>query len=216
MEISFRSLQPRDRVGVTAKFLGHTDPFGGLIEGVESDRDLVLDLRGRKPGAFDRLYGQYHDRIWRFLARLAGAGAEDLYQETWLAAARHVHRLREDTHLLPWLFTIARNKYRNSLRTWVRQSRCRHELRAQDDAPRVSLDDEVHAHRQAERIWASFARLPQAHREVLLLCVVEGLDAAEAGRALSCSADAVRKRLSRARQELARLSGRNEPAGGEP
>ena len=183
---------------------------------VESDRDLVLALRARRPGAFDNLYLRYHERIWRFLARLAGEGAEDLFQETWLAVARHVHALREDTTLLPWLFTIARNKHRNGLRTWVRQSRQRQEMRALDTAAQVPLDEKVHALRQAEQTWVAFARLPRAHREVLLLCVLEGFDASEAAAILACTDEAVRKRLSRARQELARLVGRHEPGGSTP
>ena len=183
---------------------------------VESDRELLLALRARKPGAFDQLYLRYQKRIWRFLSRLAGESAEDLFQETWLAAARHVHGLREDTTLLPWLFTIARNKHRNGLRTWVRQSRQRREMHALDTASQVPLDEDVHALRQAEQTRAAFARLPQAHREVLLLCVVEGFDASEAAAILACTGDAVRKRLSRARQELARLVGRHEAEGDTP
>lgn len=199
-------------------FFGHTARFGGLIRDVESDRDLVLGLREHKPSAFNQVYAKYGDHVWRFLARLAGAGAEDLFQETWLAAARHAHRLREDTRLLPWLYTIARNKQRNSLRAWARNARCGHELRAQDPARSPPLDDEVHALRQAERVWAAFDGLPTAHREVLCLCAVEGLATADAAHALACSEDAVRKRLSRARRELARLCGRKACgpcAGGE-
>jgi RNA polymerase sigma factor (sigma-70 family) len=180
---------------------------------VESDRELVLALCARKSGAFDQLYRQYHERIWRFLARLAGGGAEDLFQETWLAAARYVHRLREDTLLLPWLFTIARNKHRNNVRTWLRQSRQRQALRGHEVAAPVPIDEKVHAHRQAEQTWLAFSRLSQAHREVLLLCVVEGLAVAEVAQILECTHEAVRKRLSRARQELARLVGRREPEG---
>jgi RNA polymerase sigma-70 factor, ECF subfamily len=183
------------------------------MQGVESDRDLVLALRAREPGAFDRLYQRHSERIWRFLSRLAGAGADDLFQETWLAAARHVHNLREDTLLLPWLFTIARNKHRNGQRTWARQSRQWQELRSQDGAAQAPVDEQAHAHREAQRIWAAFPRMPEAYREVLLLCVVEGFETAEAAGILACSADAVRKRLSRARQELARLVGRREPEG---
>jgi len=182
---------------------------------VEDDRGLVLALRARKPDAFDQLYTRTSERVWRFLVRLAGAGAEDLFQETWLAAARHVHRLREDTLLLPWLFTIARNKYRNSLRAWARQSRGGQELRGRDATQQISLDEEVNTRREVERTQTAFARLPAAHREVLLLCVVEGLDTSAAARTLGCSDQAVRKRLSRARRELARRSGREEFAGGE-
>ena len=201
---------------MTVLFLGHSPAFRGLIRCVDEDRNLVLDLRGRKTGAFDHLYAQYSERVWRFLARLSGAGAEDLFQETWFAAARHVHRIREDTQLLPWLFAIARNKHRNSLRGWARQVRSTQELRAQHLDSTVPLDDQVHALREAGRTSAAFARLPEAHREVLLLCVVEGFDTATVARTLACSEAAIRKRLSRARRELARLCGRQDLAGGDP
>jgi RNA polymerase sigma factor (sigma-70 family) len=184
----------------------------GLIPGVDdaADHALVLALRARQAGAFERLYAEHSERIWRFLVRLAGGGADDLFQETWLAAARHAHRLRDDTRLLPWLFTVARNKHRNSLRSFARQARGGRELGEQDGATHAPLDDRVHSARQTERAAAAFARLGAAHREVLLLCVVEELDTATVARTLACREDAVRKRLSRARRELARLCGREE------
>ena len=183
---------------------------------MDSDRELVLALRARKPGAFDQLYAQASERIWRFLCRLAGAGAEDLFQETWLAAARHVHRVRADTELLPWLYTIARNKHRNHLRTWARQAQGWRGLGQRGSAPTVPLDEQVDARREAERTAEALARMPDAQREVLLLCVVEGFGTATVARVLACSEDAVRKRLSRARRELARQCGRDESEGGEP
>ncbi len=183
---------------------------------MDGERELVLALRARAPGAFEQLYARCRQPVWGFLCRLAGPGAEDLFQETWLAVARHAHHIREDTALLAWLFTIARNKYRNGLRGWVRQSRCARELGGERAAPSARPDEEVEARRFAERTRDAFARLPEAHREVLCLCVVEGLPATQAARVLSCSENALRKRLSRARRELARLAGRDEPAREEP
>ena len=183
---------------------------------MDDDRELVLALRARVPGAFEQLYARCREPVWRFLCRLAGPAAEDLFQETWLAAARHVHRLREETALLPWLFTIARNKHRNSLRGWVRQSRFARELREQRPALAARPDEDAGARQLAARARVAFARLPAAHREVLSLCVAEGLPASQAARALSCTEDALRKRLSRARRELARLSGCEESVGDEP
>ena len=182
---------------------------------MEDDQELVLALRQRRPGAFDRVYARYGERVWRFLARLAGSGAEDLFQETWFAAARHCHQIRESTRLLPWLFTIAHNKHKNRLRGWARRARAELELRSLDRRPDVPVDEQVHTLRETERTWAAFARLPDAHREILLLCLAEGLDTATVARTLGCSEAAVRKRLSRARQELAFLCER-QPAKGDP
>ena len=84
------------------------------------DAALVARLRRREPAAFDDVYALYQPRIFRFLLRLAGSRqlAEDLFQDTWLAAARHTGDLAEDTDLGAWLFTIARNKHR-SHRRWA-------------------------------------------------------------------------------------------------
>jgi RNA polymerase sigma factor (sigma-70 family) len=168
------------------------------------DGALVLLLRRRQPGAFEELYRRYRDRIWRFLVRLAGRVdvAEDLFQDTWVAAARNAHRLREDTQLGPWLFTIARNKYRNGLRFASFDERKRTNLGASERPAQSSPDDDAVVRQQIARLAASFRRLPVAHREVLILALVEGLETDEIAAVLGLRGDAVRKRLSRARAAI--------------
>ncbi|MEO5728634.1 MAG: RNA polymerase sigma factor [Byssovorax sp.] len=169
------------------------------------DAELVTRLRRREPAAFDDVYARYHPRIFRFLLRLAGGRqlAEDLFQDTWLAAARHAGDLAEDTDLGAWLFTIARNRFR-SHRRWAfldftQRERLAHE--PTDHAPPPDRDAEARA--EAAAVTEAFARLTPAHREVLLLAVVEGLTTAQVGAVLSLKPDAVRQRISRARTELA-------------
>ena len=73
--------------------------------------------------------------------------------------------------------------------------------------PGVGPDEAADARVRAERTAREFARLPAAHREVLLLCLLEGLETREVAGVLGIREQAVRKRLSRARQELARRLG---------
>src|SRR5258706_11885757 len=82
-------------------------------EDVQSEAEIIAGLRQCEPKAFDALYTLYRARIHGFLLRLTGRRdvAEDLFQETWLSAARAAPRLREDTRLAAWLFTIARNAW---------------------------------------------------------------------------------------------------------
>lgn len=169
------------------------------------ETELIARLRRREPAAFDDAYALYHPRIFRFLLRLAGRRqvAEDLFQDTWLAAARHAGNLDEDTDLGAWLFTIARNRFR-SHRRWsfldfAQRERLTHE--PPDLAP--SPDREVEARAEAAAVTEAFARLTPAHREVLLLAVVEGMETAQVAAVLGLKPDAVRQRISRARAELA-------------
>ena len=178
-----------------------------MTEATPTDRDdereaelaLVRALRARERGAFDRLYQRHQERIWAFLLRLTGRRDEaaDLFQETWLAAARHAEHLEAESRLLPWLYTIARNKHRNARRFLLFDLRKR-ELSALEPEPeRMGLEDEVEARQRA------FYALPDASREVLLLITIDGMSSADASAVLGLKEDAVRKRLSRARAELA-------------
>lgn len=175
---------------------------------MRSERDVVCRLIAGESGAFDEMYGLCADRIWRFLVRLTQneALAEDLFQETWLAAASHAHLLREDSSLLRWLYTIARNAYRMSWRSKKTDlSKCM-ELHLSRDEPRGE-DDALAAHIDLERAKAAILRLPEASREVLVLCVSEELSSEDAAAILEISPEAVRKRLSRARAELGSMLG---------
>jgi len=65
-------------------------------------------------------FSGHRERIYSFLLRLCGRRdvADDLFQETWAKLATNAVRLREDSDLAAWLFTVARNVYR-SHRRWT-------------------------------------------------------------------------------------------------
>ena len=79
----------------------------------DAERELVSRLRAGDADAFDAVYAEYNTRLFAFLARLSRnrATAEDLLEETWLRLVSHAERLREDSQLGAWLFTVARNLY---------------------------------------------------------------------------------------------------------
>lgn len=172
-----------------------------------NDAALVVRLRGGDTRALTEVYERYQARIWAFLLRLSGRRhvAEDLFQETWLHVARDASRLRDDTDLPAWLFTVARNRHR-SYRRWALLDFTRLlEFKADPDTHAPAPDEEAMARAEAQRAEAAFARLSPQHREVLLLVVGEGLEAAQVATILDLTPEAVRQRLRRARVELAAL-----------
>jgi RNA polymerase sigma-70 factor (ECF subfamily) len=172
----------------------------------ETELDVVARLRAGDPDAFDQLHGAFNTRLFSFLVRLARSRdvAEDLLEETWLRVVRHAPRLREDTQLGPWLFTIARNLYVSYCRT-----------RALDTAAVSSLSlwpvlatapspfEATAASELARRVESAVASLPSKYREALLLVASEGLTAAEAAAVCGVRPEAMRQRVSRARTLLA-------------
>ncbi len=169
------------------------------------DANLVAALVRGDRSAMDALYRQHHAEVFRFLFRLCGhrQEAEDLFQETWLSVARAAVRLTPGTRLLPWLYTVARNKHRDRHRFLVVDLRKRETVAVEPLEPTPSPADVMAARAWKDRVARAFAELGAAHREILLLCVVEGLDAPTVAGVLGVKEDAVRKRLSRARAVLA-------------
>lgn len=174
------------------------------MEGVD-EAALVERLRSGERAAFDRTYALHQGRVFSFLLRLSGRRevAEDLAQETWIKLAKAAPRLQPDTRLLPFLFTVARNAF-VSWRRWAMLDLSRLVMIgfAADDQ---GADSPAVIHERAEDIAALERGLRQisvASREVLLLVGVEGFEQEEAATILGLEYPTLRKRLSRARQEL--------------
>ena len=68
--------------------------------------------------AFDKLYAEYAPRVQSYLRLMTGnrAEAEDLMQETFLAAYHCRHTYKGDAQPLAWLLGIARRRWRDGTR----------------------------------------------------------------------------------------------------
>jgi RNA polymerase sigma-70 factor (ECF subfamily) len=174
----------------------------------QSELDVVAQLRAGDAAAFDRVYSEFNARLFSFLARLSRNRdvAEDLLEETWLRFVDRAPKLRADTNLGPFLFTVARNLYISYCR-----SRLIEDSQMVDmiglwplGTPRPSPFESTVATETGRLIEAALAELPATYREALLLVAIEGMRPAEAASVCGITAEAMRQRLSRARAALAR------------
>jgi RNA polymerase sigma-70 factor (ECF subfamily) len=183
------------------------------------DRDfeleLVAQLRAGDAAAFDRVYGEFNVRLFSFLARLSRSRdvAEDLLEETWLRVVDRAPKLRPDTKLGPFLFTVARHLYVSYCR-----SRLIEDSQTVDmiglwplGTPRPSPFESTAASETGRRIEVALAELPALYREALLLVAIEGMRPAEAAVVCGITPEAMRQRISRARAAIARRL--DEPDG---
>jgi len=174
----------------------------------DSDRALVQRLKAGDPAAFDAAHAAFNGRLFGFLVRLSRNRqvAEDLVEETWIRLVSRAHRLRPDTRLAPWLFTVARNLYVSYCRSRLLEDSHAPTLMGlwPNGSPRSSPFEEAAANEAGRRIEAALASLPVTYREVLLLVGIEGLRPAEAAQVCGISPETLRQRLSRARALLRR------------
>jgi RNA polymerase sigma-70 factor (ECF subfamily) len=174
----------------------------------ETENRLVRDLRAGSAAAFDAVYDGLRARVYSFLARLSRRRdvAEDLAEETWLRLVANAPRLDPDTRLAPWLFTVARNLYYSYCRSRLLEEASASEIGWMWPSParQPSPFDEAAAGELERRIGRALGALATRDREVLLLVGVEGLTPAEAATVCGVTPEALRQRLSRARERLAR------------
>lgn len=184
-------------------------PLRGRSASEVDVRDLVHRLRHGDQAAAETLVERYHERIYVFMRSMGHdrQTSEDLTQETFVQAWRHIGQLREGKALTAWLFRIAGNASRLY---WRRHKR---------PAP-VGIDeiepvrDEVDsAQRAGDRelfagLHQAVARLPWKLRQAVVLHYMDQLTIAEAAEAAQVREGTLKSRLNRAlealRRELAR------------
>lgn len=138
------------------------------------------------------------------------ATAEDVVQETWIAALRE--QPSTDRPLRPWLERVLRNFASNARRN--RATRGRHEqAAASGEATSASVADVVAKAEGQQRVVAAVLSLAEPYRSVVLLRYYEGLSAAEIARRSETPAGTVRWQV---KQGLALLRDKlDEDEGGD-
>ena len=161
--------------------------------------DVVASLAD--PQRFHAVVDRHFDAIAAFLARRVGpAAAQDLAQETFIAAFRA--RARFDARFLsarPWLLGIATR----AVASHRREERRQLELYRRAVAATPPLGPaETHAAPLDPALFAGLRALPRRDRDALLLHVWGELSYEETAAALGVPVGTVRSRLHRARRTL--------------
>jgi RNA polymerase sigma-70 factor (ECF subfamily) len=169
-------------------------------------------LRAGDPAAFAELFDMYARGVYNHAFRLTAdwSTAEDVMATTFMEAWRLRDRIdAEGGSLRPWLLGIATNTARNQIRS-NRSYRRAAVATAAAELPVADHADEVTMHIDDQRRLAAILRalgsLRRAEREVVALCLGEGLDYEAAAKALGIPVGTVASRLSRARKKLRSLT----------
>ena len=143
-------------------------------------------------------------RLRRYARALTGERfrADDLVQDTLERAISKWALWRPGTDLRAWTFTIMHNVFVNQVKRSV--------LAAESLDPDAGMDVEDSGARadtlaQLNALNSALQRLPDEHREVLLLVTLEGFSYDEAAHTLGLPIGTVMSRLARARGKLAVL-----------
>jgi len=133
--------------------------------------------------------------------------AEDLVQETYVRALDAASRLRENSNIKGWLFTILRNLWFNELR---KRRSAPHivEIDGEESAADGLVGNAKNSHEifvsgeDTQRVRSAISKLPLEFKEIILLREFEELSYQEIADVLECPVGTVMSRLGRARAKL--------------
>ena len=173
----------------------------GSIVRAEADRReraLVRDAQRGSAEAFERLFRRHWPHAYRAALLVVGdaAAAEDIAQESFLAAVRALDRFDRRRPFGPWLHRIVVNRAID----WARARALRREL-APDQAPEPAAPVRDVAG-PARELAAALAGLGAEHRAVIVLRYLLDYTPGEIADLLELPRGTVNSRLRRALDRL--------------
>jgi RNA polymerase sigma-70 factor (ECF subfamily) len=179
--------------------------------GSDDEAKLIARSLKQDSDAFGQLVDRYATVIVNLAYRMVGdrTEAEDLAQETFVAAFKALPRFRAESKFSTWLYRIAANKCKD----WLRAKRPGQG--GQDVDVDEVLDAGVAAEERtperllsqqqvAEQLDRAIQRLPPLYREAFVLKHVEGLSYEEMQEIVGVNADTLKMRVYKGRLQLSR------------
>jgi RNA polymerase sigma-70 factor (ECF subfamily) len=165
------------------------------------DAELIRRVRAGDGTAFDALVAAYMRPAFQMAYRVVGhrEDAEDLVQESFLAAYQYLDSFDVERPFGPWLNRIVLNRGAN-----LRRSRMRRQTEPEVEtvSPAPSALDESTRTEARELLTRALATLSERQRMIVTLFDVDGLTSTEIGERMELAPGTVRWHLHEARRVL--------------
>lgn len=169
----------------------------------------LLERTAREPGAFAAFYRRHERLVLRFLmsrcrdAELTADLAAETFVRVFEGAVRFDPQRAGGTGAVPWILAIANNTLRTSIRRGIVAEDARRRLGCEP----LALDDDALARIEREAspglsVAEVLAELPEDLGAAVVARVLDERDYEEIADQLGCSAQVVRKRVSRGLKRL--------------
>jgi len=180
--------------------------------GVNGEAAVVARARERDPAAFTELVNRYERRVFRLARHITQnvEDAEDVLQETFLRAYKHLPEFKGQSKFYTWLVRIAVNQALMKLRR--RRTDRAVSLDETIDTGEENITREIAVWDNPEQRYSqveireilekAVASLPPVFRTVFILRDIDELSTEETAAILNLSVPAVKTRLLRARLRL--------------
>lgn len=180
------------------------------------DSDLIRQAQRGDRVAFEALVRQYDQAVLRLALHLTGSeqDAQDIYQEAFLKAYRHVGNFRFECSFYTWIYRIVTNLCLDHLRrrntrkeesaVWVDSNGEEISLldNVADDRSHASPERDLMRRQLGKKIQSALGKLTPRERMVFELKHYQGLKLRTIGEMLNTTEETAKNTLFRATQKL--------------
>ena len=144
---------------------------------------------------------QHYDRTFAYCYRLSGrrSDAEDLCQQVFVAAVKHLGQIRSLESSQAWLATTARRMYWQSLRESTRQNTLFHPTLNEPESPNESCEKQLE---REDWVHQSLTQLTPVARIIVVMFYFEEKSYQQIAQELDIPIGTVMSRLSRSKELL--------------
>jgi RNA polymerase sigma-70 factor (ECF subfamily) len=203
-----------------------SNPKPEIEQSVEpaNDAPLIARIRAGDDAAFEQIFRQYHEGLWRFAFHQVGCAetAREIVQDVFFALWRKHAEWEVTSSIAGWLYGAVRHhtlRHRRTQRSVTRITEgaawevlVEHGADISSEAIAVAMGmptRDAHAVMESkevdEAVTRALATLPERRRLAMTLRWKHDLPAPEIARVLGTTPQAVRHLLQRAREEIAAL-----------
>ena len=174
-----------------------------LLKGILKNDETVLKS----------LYGAVFPKVKAYVLKNSGdeAQAKDIFQEAFVACWKNVKDRKflegENNNVEAYLFTIAKNKWTDFLRsTHYKKTVSESNVTLMDHAEGDGYEEESRPERQARALALAFARLGESCKELLTLFYFQRNSMEEISKKLKIGAASVRNKKYRCMEKLRQMA----------
>ena len=179
-----------------------------------TDEALMQAFARGNMNAFEQLYDRHETGVWRFVFRSVqnNAVTDDLVQELWFAVTRSAASYVPSAKFKTWLFTMARNRVIDHVRTAKNHA----SIDAENEEGESMFSDlaadsrlgplrQVSSREQAKALLDAIEQLPEDQREAFLLQAEGDMSVEDIAVAIGVTFETAKSRLRYARNKLKTL-----------
>jgi len=171
--------------------------------GRQPDALWIRQIAEGNRDAFEKLYGEYQKRLFRYFMRLVSGVevAEELTNDVLVEVWKKAGEFRGLSKVSTWIFGIAHHKAMNELRS-RKPAALEIEAAANEADPGATPEESAAQGNLTQKIKRALQALSAEHREVMELTFTNGLSYQEIADIMQCPVNTVKTRMFYAKKQL--------------